>query len=301
MGTIDIVATRLDPAEAELTITVVPDAPAADEELRGRLMGPRNLFAETVEIAYPIKPLPHKDDLPRARVIIPEPNFWTPETPFLYLGPLELWQAGQCADRRQIVHGLRQLVFTPKGFRSQGEPFKLHGVLRSVCSESDARQLRQAGCNLLLAPVAAASAPIWDLADRFGFLVLGQIDLHDQEALWLAEATLSRHPSCIGWVLPQEALQYPQHWHNAMALLHGQRRDLWVGLRVADEPLGVLPGHVSFLLCEDRLLAELTEISLPKIGLAKRGSGRRTIDPGLETAANVMGWIYRDMPGGATA
>jgi beta-galactosidase/beta-glucuronidase len=41
------------------------------------------------------------------RVIIPEASWWEPKTPFLYEGPVELWQDGVLCDRREISHGIR--------------------------------------------------------------------------------------------------------------------------------------------------------------------------------------------------
>jgi len=57
---IDVCDRSLVPAEAEVWITVTPERPAPEAEVRGRLMGPRCLFAETVEVAYPLRPLPAK-------------------------------------------------------------------------------------------------------------------------------------------------------------------------------------------------------------------------------------------------
>ena len=49
------------------------------------------------------------------RVVIPEPCWWESNKPFLYEGPLELWQDGQFCERVQI-----SLVAYP------GEAFKGH-------------------------------------------------------------------------------------------------------------------------------------------------------------------------------
>src|SRR5436305_13869978 len=68
---IEVTTTRLTPAEAELSLAAAPDGPVAtDLELRGRLMGPRSAYAETVEVAYNLRPRPTEGDLVRARVLI---------------------------------------------------------------------------------------------------------------------------------------------------------------------------------------------------------------------------------------
>src|SRR5438132_13989732 len=47
----------LNPAEAELWVTVTPTDLVPDGELRGRLVGPRCHYATTVEVAYALRPV----------------------------------------------------------------------------------------------------------------------------------------------------------------------------------------------------------------------------------------------------
>ena len=87
---------RLTPTEAELWISVYPEQLASDTQIRGRLMGPRCQYSTTVEVAYPLREWKRSyetEDVPHVslRVIIPEPNFWDPQSPFRYEGPVELW------------------------------------------------------------------------------------------------------------------------------------------------------------------------------------------------------------------
>src|SRR3989442_2573328 len=79
-----------DPAGAELRIVVRPERLTPATMVKGRLMGPRSPYANTVEIAYPVRELARTDHI-LLRVLIPEPNFWDPKNPLLYEGPLELW------------------------------------------------------------------------------------------------------------------------------------------------------------------------------------------------------------------
>src|SRR5437763_797077 len=88
---------RLDPAEAEIYISVYPEQLTSTTQVRGRLTGPRCPYASTVEVGYALREHSREyslTDIPHLsmRVIIPEPNFWEPETPFLYEGALELWE-----------------------------------------------------------------------------------------------------------------------------------------------------------------------------------------------------------------
>jgi hypothetical protein len=96
---------RWDAAEAVLWITVRPERITATTEVRGRLVGPRGPGASTVEVAYPFQPLPQptgEADSLTVRVLLPDPCAWSPQRPFVYEGWVELWQDGQCADRRPV-------------------------------------------------------------------------------------------------------------------------------------------------------------------------------------------------------
>jgi hypothetical protein len=97
---------RLDPVEAEALLLVVAEQTTPTTEVRGRVVGPRCAGVTTVEVAYPFRPSPRQSaDLPglAARVVIPEPSLWKPETPFVYEVVVELWQDGQRCDRRVIA------------------------------------------------------------------------------------------------------------------------------------------------------------------------------------------------------
>src|SRR5260221_11284590 len=105
----------------------------ATTEVRGRLMGPRCVYASTVEVAYPLRaghgaPAPEANPRIIKRVVIPEPNWWDPISPFLYEGPLELWQDGELCDQRTLRHALRTLKIGSKGLRVNGQPFSIHGT-----------------------------------------------------------------------------------------------------------------------------------------------------------------------------
>src|SRR5262245_21059849 len=84
---------RLDPAEAEVQFHVVVDRRDEGLGLNGRLVGPRCLYASTVEVAYPFRDEPRGEpNRLSTRAIIPEPNPWEPACPFLYEAILELFE-----------------------------------------------------------------------------------------------------------------------------------------------------------------------------------------------------------------
>ena len=115
------------------------------------------------------------------RVVIPEASLWEPESPFLYRGPIELWQEGKRCDRIMAQHGLATSTLSPRGLRWNGKLLALRGKRVQGLTEDEVKTLRQAEYNLLLAPVEEPET--WSLADRFGFLVVGELDASQDDRL----------------------------------------------------------------------------------------------------------------------
>ena len=190
----------LTPAEAEVWVTVHAETVTPTTEVRGRLMGPSCPYSSTVEVAYPQRPLarPAEDAPPLTmRVVIPEPSLWEPESPFLYQGPVELWQDGERQDRATVRHGLCSSSLTPRGLRWNGKPLPLRGRAVRGLTDDDALSLRRAGFNLLLAPLGEPGA--WEVADRLGFLVIGEAVSLDDDAVSRMRR-LAGHPSALGYL-----------------------------------------------------------------------------------------------------
>jgi|SRR5262245_8802031 len=95
---VDVQQDRISTLEAELTVRVEIDGSAADVQIRGRVTGPKCTGIETVQVPYPLRPVPSVGSELFARVAIPEPNLWTEERPFVYEGVVELWVSGAKRD-----------------------------------------------------------------------------------------------------------------------------------------------------------------------------------------------------------
>lgn len=266
------------PAAAELAVTVIPERLTPATEVRGRLMGPRCPYADTVEVAYALRPLPPSRagqvspaaDGITLRVIIPEASLWEPESPFLYEGPVELWQDGQRCDRVTVRHGLRSLGLGPRGLRINGRPLRLKG--REAVPESDeqALVLRREGYNLLAVPVGDETAHCWERADRLGFLVVGRVAGWGDDVERRLSA-LREHASCFGWLLDASAAaEFLEDW--------GAER---IGSELDSPPDRPLPEGIHFLVCPADRAALFAGHGLP---LLLRGSAE---DGG--TAEGVVG------------
>ncbi len=112
IGKIEMVDRVLDPIQAELWVRVEVASCTESTDIRGRLTGPRCDGVDTVEVAYPLRPLAGpqegRGNILIRRVVIPEPNFWTAETPFLYEAVVELWEDDRRVDERCFSYRLRR-------------------------------------------------------------------------------------------------------------------------------------------------------------------------------------------------
>jgi hypothetical protein len=192
---------RLTPTEAELAVRVEVDTAAADAEVHGRLMGPRCRYGSTVEVAYPIRRLPPETGGPAARlgkVLIPEPSWWDPESPFLYGGPVDLWEGGQSVEVVRVRCGLHHASAAGGRLIWNGRPLELRAVVEAGVTRDQLAALRESGVNLVVMP--ADDLPgLWDEADEVGILLAGAAA--DAAARAPAHPPL-HHPSLLGFVGP---------------------------------------------------------------------------------------------------
>jgi hypothetical protein len=191
---------RLTPAEAELAVEVTysPAPPAC--ELHGRLIGPTCAYSTTVEVAYPIRKSHVSEDDPRkliGRIVIPEPSWWDPDSPFLYSGIVELWEGNEKKDGVQVRVGLRNIKLTELGLIWNGHRLSLPGRRRDTFAQAEIAKLHGRGYKLIVVPANEANAPLWAMADLAGLLILGLVS----SSTPINIAALSRSPSCLGWVL----------------------------------------------------------------------------------------------------
>jgi hypothetical protein len=272
----------LSPAEAEVWLKFSLRGLWLGVEARGRLVGPRCVYASTVEVAYPLRMLSSSQaEGVTARVIIPEPSLWDPTCPFLYQGPVELWDDRGLVRAWEMSHGLRWLQLGPGGLRWNGQPLTLHGVALQELSQSEAAWLRQSGYNTLLVSLPEA-ATLAGAADCLGFLLLVRLST-DLDALPTARG-LSDHACFLGWLLPQELVE--DETARAAAVTHlGDRAGALLGAELSRPVPEELLSGIAFICCRDELRPESSQFAQPKILL--------TTEPAEPpaTTADVLGWI----------
>jgi hypothetical protein len=287
--TIHLSDMRLSPAEAEVYLLVYPERLTSATHVRGRLVGPRCPYTTTVEVAYPLREhsRQYEPEGPARlvlRVIIPEPSFWDAQTPFLYEGPVELWESDRMCERVQVRHGLRVTRLGPRALQVNGKPLKVCGLRRSKCTDHQAELLHGKGYNVLVASAVEDEA-LWDTADRWGFLVIHSLTA--KEDLKLA-GSLKEHPCCLGWLVT-DGLDHEELLTAALALADPVRGQ-YVGIELDSTPEQPLPRGVSFVACAAENLAVVEQIPLPKLVLVPERA-EDAAEPTFAESAAVLGWV----------
>jgi len=280
---------RLNPAEAEVAISVTPEHVFSMTQVRGRLVGPQCRYASTVEVAYALSEVSREydsTDIPgiTCKVLIPEPSLWDPVSPFLYKGQVELWESGKQFEVVHITHCLRELSLGRYGLRINGAALSLRGTsLVGPVSEADAISLHNQGINTLLVDADNSTPILWDMADRLGFVILTRISNEQELKIALGRTREIRNRSfCLGWLISPQAVE------NELALIAAQTllSTPLLGLELKRAPSGPVPEGSTFVAYEESLAPSLAEIKMPSLLLTSREeagdlSAKKTSSPAV--------------------
>jgi hypothetical protein len=181
---------------------------------------------------------------------------WDPVSPFLYRGPVELWQGGQRLEQVMVRRGLCMSALSPLGLRWNGRPLLLRGKDVESCSEEEMLALHAAGYNLLIGPIRAETAPLWESADRIGFLMLGRTAALDAPLA----ADFASHPCCLGLLV--DAVAWAGAQHDQKQSLKSRTRAL-VGVALDAPPAEPLPAGLDFIVCASEKCEKLAGLGLP--------------------------------------
>ena len=274
----------LNPAEAEFFVYVVPEHANEKTEVRGHFRGPVCVYASTVEVRYPLQPLASREEALRRRVIIPEPSWWEPATPFLYNGTIELWEDGKFYDGTEVRHGLRVLRRRENRLLLNGRAFHVQGTCYHRQSRAELVRAHQDGINTLLVPAAAVHPEVWTLADELGFLVILQVQDVEQDSSLIT--SLAEHPSSFGWLYrgggvsekaPREMFTAPDP--QADRPLIGI---CWPAAKAMMSP------EVDFVICDSQDADSLPDVRAPILVLTKGALAWEEIGA---PSSSFAGWI----------
>ena len=277
----------VSPAEADIWFKVGVQRVTARTEVRGRIVGPRCLFAETVEVVSPLRSVRHKEKEEVAliaRTAIPEPCFWDPHNPLLYRVVVELWQDGQRCSVSGFDLGFRMIEMDSGNVFVKRKPVFLQGMPYLPQSQEEAAARRRAGYNLVLAE--KGQWHWWVRANPMGFLLLEKAALSTLTPQYIG--LLCQQPCFFGFVLDKELLDHPPSETESLLRAWQERRVL-IGLELDGPPPPSLPNGLSFLVCPESVLPALSTASLPKLALRDSEAGREK--PQAREVQGVLGWI----------
>lgn len=247
------------PTEAELWVFLEAEHVNERTEVRGRLTGPTCPYADTVEVAYPLRRFPKTPTgLPALarRVVIPEPSYWDPVSPFLYQGTVELWQDDELCERRHLVHGLRAVSLSPRGLFWNGSRQPVKAVERTSAASGELHGLHQLGFNALILPGYVTD--LWEAAAEIGFAVFGRTFEPDERFL-----QASASAACVGWIIPAGAATNWEYWQSWAAEVHRRRRFLAVELE--QTPRQPLRAEIDFVIVPGQRHVEVDRPRLVRV------------------------------------
>ncbi|GAB3539417.1 beta-galactosidase [Pontibacter brevis] len=123
----------------------------------------------------------------RQELQIPNPNLWSPDSPYLYNLSVELVQDEKVIDHMPLRTGVRSYRFAADGFYLNGEKLFLRGTNRHqeypyvgyALSDNaryrDAYKIKEAGFNFIRSSHYPQSPAFLDAADELGLLVMDAI------------------------------------------------------------------------------------------------------------------------------
>jgi hypothetical protein len=277
----------VSPTEANIWFRADVQRVTSGTEVRGRILGPRNLFTRTVEFASPLRSVKHRqgqDVMLIARTCFPKPGFWDPLTPFLYRVVIELWQDEQRCGMAAFDLGFCTIELGVSGVFVNKKPFFLQGMRCLPKSREETIARRQAGFNLVLAGEGQWHS--WIRANAMGFLLMEKVKPSTLTPQYIG--LLCQQPCFLGFVLDRELLDRPRSECETL-LRTWQDQRLFIGLELDEPPRQSLPNGLSFLACPESLLPALATSPLPK--LAMRVSGAASLEMSPLPIPDLQGWI----------
>jgi beta-galactosidase len=172
---------------------------------------------------------------------VPNPNLWSPETPYLYTAVSRVYQNDVLKDEQTTRFGIRQIEYkADEGFFLNGKVTKFKGVclhhdlgpLGAAINKAALRRqlaiLKDMGCNAIRSAHNMPSMEQVELCDELGFMMIAESfdewakpkvkngynlffnDWAEKDVINLIRATRN-HPSIVMWSAGNEV---PDQWGN---------------------------------------------------------------------------------------
>lgn len=255
----EIVEAEFDESVAHLYLRVELARLTPRTSVRAWLVGPLGTHGQQMELAQfqPLKLEDEAEDCLDFEVQITRPSFWSPRSPACYNGEVELWEDGRFAGRFPLHYSYYELTWEENSLSLNDEPVILKVRERETLDEVAAQNLIAEGVNVVVLPASESAA--WDVADRLGLLLLGELPENGDLPEDLSERSV--RPCSLGWVVPSPETPLPAPEEESPGLF---------GLR-SPVPLEDLPEGIEFLLLDqDPDLAAEESLGYPWLVRHKR-------------------------------
>ena len=235
---------RTDPESEQMFAEVVVYGARGDVEARVELYDEGRLVSQAIDATF----------LEPARLSVPEPKLWTPDSPFLYGLRVTLWRGQTMLDEVRSYAGMRSLRLEGGRFLLNGAPIVLRLVLDQGywpetgltppddhALRADVEWIKRLGFNGARKHQKIEDSRWLAWCDRLGLLVWDEMpsarawshETQDRlEAEWMEAVMRDRsHPCVVAWVPLNESMGYdglasghPAQRHGVNRLVHLTRR-----------------------------------------------------------------------------
>lgn len=204
MGSLTVFFGHASNAEARVYAQWQGDdsAEAAELTISGTIIGPHSAHAHTLPAKMPFRFLASAGDLPLAETIVPDPCFWTPESPYTYRVNLEVHRQGKVVQQHEQLFGIRPLGARGRSFYLDGRRWVLRGGFSSNLHSSTLADRRDAELAAVVSD--CEDAELLAKASELGVLLVGHLTGDSEPTLARLEQ-LARWPA-VGMVLIDTAL-----------------------------------------------------------------------------------------------
>jgi hypothetical protein len=170
---------------------------AGDFQLAGTLTGPSCADAETLPATSRFVDRGPGESL-LAEALVPEPCFWTPQTPHLYRADVQLQDSGGVVAQEKRMFGIRPLGAAGRKLIYAGKNWVLRGIAADELPKTDLAAWHNAETAMC---VRNPDDALCEAASRVGVLVIADLEAAETREI----RRLSRWPAVGFIVLPNDA------------------------------------------------------------------------------------------------
>ncbi|HEX3869659.1 MAG TPA: hypothetical protein VHV77_04400 [Pirellulales bacterium] len=259
-----------NPAEARVYARLPHDATTPNLRLEGRVVGPFCRHSRTLPASIPMRTRAGEGSL-LLEATVPDPCFWTSETPMLYRVDMTIIDASAERASSQRWLGIRPLGVRGRQFFFEGRNWVLRGCQRSGDVENDWTQCREQG---LACIVSCPNDAILEELSHEGVLIIAQVPSPDELS------RLARWPA-VGLAILEKSVESESN-------LRAAGPNILLGHSLTDDTSTDVQPWAHFVIAEvsdvDAFVTRLADCAVPVVacrrapGATRAASARKDCD-----------------------